>query len=133
MKGIYKTYRTANFRGRKDSTGKRKKQRTKQAAAPRLQHANTSRRSHRLTVVAPRSEGLDQQTVPFASANFVHSANVHGSGSDHFAISRAPTLQPTITIITVYTISTIYPPYFPTLPPTIVEIKVKLMKAKLTC
>lgn len=44
------TYRITNLRGRSDRTGKRKKQTTKQARAPRLQPAKTSIRSHLLTV-----------------------------------------------------------------------------------
>ena len=43
------TYRTANFRGRRDSTGNRKKQITKHAAAPKLQAAKAIKRSNRLT------------------------------------------------------------------------------------
>jgi hypothetical protein len=44
-----KTYRITNLRGLRERTGKRVKQMTKQAAAARLQKANTSMRSHRLT------------------------------------------------------------------------------------
>lgn len=45
------TYRITNFLGLSDSTGNRKKQITKQARAPRLQAANTSMRSHLLTMI----------------------------------------------------------------------------------
>lgn len=50
------THRTTSLRGLpKEMTGKRKKQMTKQARAPRLQAAKINRRSHRLTNVAPVS------------------------------------------------------------------------------
>lgn len=45
------TYKITNLRGRRDRTGNRVKQMTKQAAAARLQKAKTSRRSHRLTAL----------------------------------------------------------------------------------
>jgi hypothetical protein len=44
------TYRMANLRGLSESAGNRKKQMTKQTAAPRLHAKNMSIRSHRLTV-----------------------------------------------------------------------------------
>ena len=44
------TYRIANLRGFNDNTGKRKKQRKKHTAAPRLHATKMSIRSHRLTV-----------------------------------------------------------------------------------
>lgn len=78
--GIYDTYRTANFRGRR---GKRKKQRMKQAAAPRLQQAKTSRRSHRLTVVARRNKDPDQQSF---HARMVFGMHGGGGGNDCFMI-----------------------------------------------
>lgn len=43
------TYKMANLRGLSVRTGKRKKQMRKQTAAPRLQAAKMSIRSHRLT------------------------------------------------------------------------------------
>jgi hypothetical protein len=46
-----KTYRITNLRGFRERIGNRVKQMTKQAAAARLQKANTSRRSHRLTTL----------------------------------------------------------------------------------
>lgn len=60
-RGLYKannaperrTHSMANFRGRRESTGKRKKQVMKHTAAPRLQAANARRRSHRLTAFHP--------------------------------------------------------------------------------
>jgi hypothetical protein len=57
---IRETYRITNLRGLRDRTGNRVKQMTKQAAAARLQKANTSMRSHRLTTlhvsyIQPRS------------------------------------------------------------------------------
>jgi len=45
-----RTYKMANLRGLSVRTGKRKKQSMKQMAAPRLQAAKTSIRSHRLTI-----------------------------------------------------------------------------------
>lgn len=50
-KDIDDTYNIANFRGFRDSTGKRAKQMTKQTRAAALQAPKTSRRSHLLTVV----------------------------------------------------------------------------------
>ncbi len=44
------TYRITNLRGRRESTGKRAKQMTKQTKAPRLQAPKMSNRSHRLTI-----------------------------------------------------------------------------------
>lgn len=44
------TYRIANLRGFNIRAGKRKKQMTKQASAPRLQPAKMSSRSHLLTI-----------------------------------------------------------------------------------
>ncbi|KAH8177545.1 hypothetical protein LIA77_02627 [Sarocladium implicatum] len=46
---MQRTYKMTNFRGRRDSTGKRVKQMTKQAAAPRLQAPKIIKRSHLLT------------------------------------------------------------------------------------
>lgn len=46
------TYRITNFLGRNDRTGKRKKQITKQARAPRLQAPKIIIRSHLLTMTA---------------------------------------------------------------------------------
>ncbi len=49
VRGEYRkvqAYRMANLRGRKDSTGKRKKQMMKQTAAPMLQPAKMRMRSH---------------------------------------------------------------------------------------
>lgn len=48
-KGGVKAYRMANLRGRTATMGKRKKQMTKQAAAPRLQPEKMRMRSHLLT------------------------------------------------------------------------------------
>lgn len=48
-------HRITNLRGLRERTGKRVKQMTKQAAAARLQKANTSRRSHRLKTNQPSS------------------------------------------------------------------------------
>lgn len=45
-----RTYKSTNLRGLRASTGSRKKQMTKQAAAPRLQAAKTNNLSQRLTV-----------------------------------------------------------------------------------
>jgi len=50
--------RIANLRGRRERTGKRKKQITKQAAAPILQPANTRRRSQRLRANQASSSSL---------------------------------------------------------------------------
>lgn len=50
------TYRMTNLRGLRDSTGKRAKQMTKQASAPRLQAPNINNRSHLLTV-EPHGKG----------------------------------------------------------------------------
>lgn len=47
-----RTYRMTNFDGLSDRTGKRKKQMTKQARAPRLQAPKIINRSHLFTVVA---------------------------------------------------------------------------------
>lgn len=44
-----RTYKSTNLRGLRASTGSRKKQMTKQAAAPRLQAAKTNNLSQRLT------------------------------------------------------------------------------------
>lgn len=84
---IYYTYRTANFRGRRASTGKRKKQRVKQAAAPRLQQAKTSRRSHRLTVIARRNE------IQISKVLILHWCG-GGGGNGRFAARSVPTPQP---------------------------------------
>lgn len=46
-----RTYKITNFLGLSDSTGKRKKQITKQTRAPRLQAPKTNIRSHLLTAV----------------------------------------------------------------------------------
>lgn len=46
----HSTHKMANLRGLKESTGINTKHRTKQASAPRLHPANTSSRSHLLTV-----------------------------------------------------------------------------------
>src|SRR4051794_19663872 len=53
--GCY-TYRITNLDGLKERTGKRAKQMTKQARAPRLQAAKTSIRSHRLTAQSIQSQ-----------------------------------------------------------------------------
>lgn len=50
-KGELITYKITNFLGRKDRTGKRKKQITKQARAPKLQAPKINIRSHLLTTV----------------------------------------------------------------------------------
>lgn len=56
------TYRTANLRGRSDSTGNKKKQIIKHAAAPRLQAEKASKRSNRLTSIGG---GLAGQELGF--------------------------------------------------------------------
>jgi len=53
-----RVHNIANFLGRKERTGKRKKQMTKQAAAPILQPANMSIRSHLLRANQASSSSL---------------------------------------------------------------------------
>jgi len=56
------TYSTANFRGLNESTGNKKKQMTKQAAAPKLQAENARMRSHRLTAKKRKQANQQKQS-----------------------------------------------------------------------
>lgn len=73
------TYRITNLRGRRDNTGNKAKQMTKQARAPRLQAPKMSKRSHRLTgkqyyvSVADAEEAAN--TTPPPSKPLAHMAN----------------------------------------------------------
>jgi len=67
-------HRIANLRGRKERTGKRKKQMTKQAAAPMLQPANIRIRSHLL-----RANHASSSSLLLGAGNGAPSLSIVGS------------------------------------------------------
>lgn len=67
-------HKIANLRGRKERTGKRKKQMTKQAAAPILHPANMRRRSHLL-----RANQASSSSLLLAAGNGAPSPSIVGS------------------------------------------------------
>lgn len=64
------TYKITNFLGLSDKTGKRKKQITKQARAPKLQAPKINSRSHLLTI-APKSQLFSQNNDKAKNQNFM--------------------------------------------------------------